>query len=88
MIAGARFGSAQGLAEASQLDAGTIQDFVRANPTAGADLMNVNPSYVFFRKIADLPDRNGPIGAWVAGTSPAMTAVGLDARVKPAHDGC
>ena len=54
---------AQGAAQPGQVDAGVIQDYVRANPTAGASLMNVNPSYVFFRKIADLPVDRGPIGA-------------------------
>ena len=35
---------AQGIARAGQVDAGTIQDYARANPAQGARLMNVNPS--------------------------------------------
>ena len=36
---------------------------MRRNPGAGQDLLNHNPSYVFFRKLADLPADKGPIGA-------------------------
>lgn len=53
----------QGIATEDQVDAETIQTFVRANPGVGAQLMNTNPSYVFFRKIGDLSSSQGPIGA-------------------------
>ena len=36
---------------------------MRSNPSLGADLLNINPSYIFFRKIADLTADKGPIGA-------------------------
>lgn len=54
---------ARGTATADQVSAQGIQSYVRANPAAGNALLNVNPSYVFFRKIADLPADKGPIGA-------------------------
>jgi membrane-bound lytic murein transglycosylase A len=38
-----------------------IQAWARANPTRVAELLNQNPSYVFFRELA--PSPNGPIGA-------------------------
>ena len=73
---------AQGIADASELDAGTIQDYVRANPTAGANLMNVNPSYVFFRKIADLPAEKGPIGA-MGRSITALRSIAIDPAFVP-----
>lgn len=46
-----------------QVSAQEIRAWVRNNPAAGRDLMNTNPSYVFFRKIATLNADDGPIGA-------------------------
>ena len=73
---------AQGIAEAGQVDAGTIQDYVRANPAQGARLMNVNPSYVFFRKIGDLASDKGPIGA-MGRSITAMRSVAIDPAFMP-----
>ncbi|MEO6301209.1 MAG: MltA domain-containing protein [Paracoccaceae bacterium] len=53
----------RGIFTLAQVSAGTIRQWVRANPAAGMDLLNVNPSYVFFRKLGDMPDTQGPIGA-------------------------
>jgi len=46
-----------------QVSAQAIRAWVARNPQAGAALLNVNPSYVFFRKLPDLPPEKGPIGA-------------------------
>jgi membrane-bound lytic murein transglycosylase A len=46
-----------------ELSAGVIQSYVRQNPRLGKELLNTNPSYVFFREIKDLPASSGPIGA-------------------------
>ncbi len=46
-----------------QVSAQAIRAWVSRNPQAGAALLNVNPSYVFFRKLPDLPPEKGPIGA-------------------------
>jgi membrane-bound lytic murein transglycosylase A len=72
----------QGIAQAGQVDAGTIQDYVRANPAQGANLMNVNPSYVFFRKIADLAADRGPIGALGRSITP-LRSVAIDPAFVP-----
>lgn len=40
-----------------------IRSWVKANPTAGAALLLQNPSFVFFRKVANLAPDQGPIGA-------------------------
>lgn len=73
---------AQGIATEDQVDAGSIQDFVRSNPGAGAALMNVNPSYVFFRKIADLAADRGPIGA-MGRSLTTLRSVAIDPRYVP-----
>ena len=46
-----------------EVSAQVIRAWVKRNPGPGQDLMNHNPSYVFFRKLADLPADKGPIGA-------------------------
>ena len=40
-----------------------IKAWVRANPSLGARLLHHNPSFVFFRRLPDLPAKKGPIGA-------------------------
>ncbi len=42
--------------------ADAIRAWLRADPARGARLMDENPSYVFFRELADLPPEAGPIG--------------------------
>ncbi|MBT9246842.1 MltA domain-containing protein [Gemmobacter fulvus] len=46
-----------------QVSAQTIRHWVRSNPGPGHALLETNPSYVFFRKLPDLPAHKGPIGA-------------------------
>ncbi len=46
-----------------QVSAQEIRAYVARNPQAGMALLNVNPSYVFFRTLLDLPAEKGPIGA-------------------------
>jgi len=46
-----------------QVSAQEIRAYVARNPQAGMALLNVNPSYVFFRTLPDLPAEKGPIGA-------------------------
>jgi membrane-bound lytic murein transglycosylase A len=53
----------RGLFEAHQVSAAVIKRWVSANPAEGRALLNHNPSYVFFRRIEDLPPELGPLGA-------------------------
>ena len=53
----------RGIFNRSQVSAETIRTYVRANPSSGMALLNFNPSYVFFRKLANLDAAKGPIGA-------------------------
>ncbi|MCF1708220.1 murein transglycosylase A [Tabrizicola sp. J26] len=70
----------RGIFDASEVSADVIQNWVRQNPGAGQSLMNTNPSFVFFRKIADLAPNEGPIGAM---GRPIMA--GRSVAIDPAH---
>lgn len=73
---------ARGTMSADQVSAQGIKSYVRNNPTSGNDLLNVNPSYIFFRKIADLPADNGPIGA-MGRSITTMRSVAIDPDFTP-----
>ena len=68
---------ARGMRTPDQVSAQDIRTYVRSNPAAGQDLLKVNPSYIFFRKIADLTPDQGPIGA-LGRPITAMRSVAVD----------
>jgi membrane-bound lytic murein transglycosylase A len=53
----------RGIYDAHQVSAQVIKNWVRRNPEAGQDLLFQNPSYVFFRRIDEVPPERGPLGA-------------------------
>ena len=53
----------RGIYNAHQVSAQVIKNWVRRNPEAGEELLFHNPSYVFFREIKHVTDRDGPLGA-------------------------
>ncbi len=53
----------RGIYNVHQVSAQVIKNWVRRNPIEGAELLLFNPSYVFFRRIDDLPPERGPRGA-------------------------
>jgi membrane-bound lytic murein transglycosylase A len=63
-----------------QVSASEIAAYVRTD--AGADLLNINPSYVFFREVADLSADEGPIGAMGRSITPLRT-VAVDPDYTP-----
>lgn len=64
----------------SDVSAQDIKAWVRANPAAGQELLNTNPSFVFFRPLPELPAHRGPIGAM------GRSITGLRSlAVDPAH---
>ncbi len=65
-----------------EVSAQEIRAYVRATGRAGLDLLNVNPSYVFFRKLADLPADKGPIGA-MGRSITALRSVAIDPAFTP-----
>ena len=73
---------ARGTMSADQVSAQGIRAYVQRNPTAGADLLNVNPSYIFFRKIDGLPADKGPIGA-MGKSITALRSVAIDPDFTP-----
>lgn len=73
---------ARGMRTPDQVSAQDIRLYVRSNPTAGNALLNVNPSYIFFRKIADLPADKGPIGAMGRSITP-LRSVAIDPEFTP-----
>lgn len=66
----------------ADVSAREIRSWVKANPAAGAALLNENPSFVFFRKIGNLPADRGPIGAMTRSLT-AMRSVAVDPAYVP-----
>ena len=72
----------RGTHTADQVSAPEIRAFVRRQPGAGQELLNTNPSYVFFRKLADLAPDQGPIGAMGRSVTP-LRSVAVDPAFIP-----
>lgn len=53
----------RGLFQPHQVSAGAIRRWVGQNPDAGRQLLQTNPSYVFFREVSAVPSDRGPLGA-------------------------
>lgn len=70
---------ARGAVPPGDISVQAIRDWCAQNPDQVADLLAVNPSYVFF-KLLDLPPEAGPIGTMGASVS-AMRSIAVD----PAH---
>jgi membrane-bound lytic murein transglycosylase A len=72
---------ARGVFTAETVTAEGIKDWIRANPAEGRDLMDLNPSWVFFR-VLDLPDDTGPLGCMGVPVT-ALRSVAVDPAVVP-----
>ena len=72
----------RGIMAAQDVSAGAIAAWVRRNPGFGEDLLNLNPSYIFFRRLDDLPADRGPIGAMGRSITP-MRSVAVDPAFTP-----
>jgi membrane-bound lytic murein transglycosylase A len=70
----------RGIYDAHQASAQVIKNWVRRNPEAGEDLLFHNPSYVFFRRIDEVPPERGPLGAMNRSVTRGRTLA-----VDPAH---
>lgn len=57
-----------------------IRDWVRENGAAGVEALYHNPSFIFFRKLPDLPHDRGPVGA-MGRSLTALRSIAVD----PAH---
>ncbi len=65
-----------------EVSAQEIKSYVRQTGAGGMALLNHNPSYVFFRKIADLPAEKGPIGA-MGRSITTLRSVAIDPAFTP-----
>lgn len=72
----------RGVFTIDEVSAQQIRAWVRRNGAAGTALLNANPSYVFFRKIADLPAEKGPIGA-MGRSITTLRSVAVDPKFTP-----
>ena len=72
---------ARGALRADALSAQSIAAWVRANPGAGAQVLNQNPSYIFFRTIG-LAEDQGPVGA-MGRSITALRSVAVDPAFVP-----
>lgn len=73
---------ARGTHTEDQVSAQKIKNYVGENPVAGADLLNANPSYVFFKTLPNLTADMGPIGAMGVSIS-ALRSVAIDPEYTP-----
>jgi membrane-bound lytic murein transglycosylase A len=72
----------RGLMTESDASAQSIRAFVRQNPAMGAELLTFNPSFVFFKKLPDLPASKGPIGA-IGRSISTLRSIAVDPEFTP-----
>lgn len=65
-----------------QVSAPEIANYVRSNPGTGRELLDTNPSYVFFRKIGTLNPEDGPIGA-MGRSITTLRSIAIDPKFTP-----
>lgn len=53
----------RGIFDAHQVSASVIRNWVRRNPDEGRELLQHNPSFIFFREVSTVPAASGPLGA-------------------------
>lgn len=53
----------RGVYDRHQVSAQVIRNWVSRNPQEGLELLNHNPSFVFFRRVSEVPPEKGPLGA-------------------------
>ncbi len=58
-----RYMGEEGLLPSHNLSAAAIRNWVRENGQRGLDVLNVNPSYIFFHEVEGLTADDGPVGA-------------------------
>ena len=73
---------ARGLLTVENASAQTIRAWLHENPALGADLMNCNPSFVFFKILPDVPDERGPIGTMGRSVT-ALRSIAVDPEFTP-----
>ena len=85
----------RGIYSVHQVSAEVIKNWVRRNPEAGRELLFHNPSFVFFRKLDNVPAERGPLGAMnrsvttlrTVAVDPAFVPLGAPVWVEKDGDG-
>jgi membrane-bound lytic murein transglycosylase A len=72
----------RGELEEHQVSAQAIRNWVQKNPDRGADLLNHNPSYVFFREVSQVDPSRGPLGAMNRSIT-AGRSIAVDPEIVP-----
>ncbi len=72
----------RGVYSVHQVSAQVIKNWVRRNPVEGLELLHHNPSYVFFRKLSNVPSDKGPLGAMNRSITDKRT-VAVDPKYTP-----
>ncbi|WP_373355349.1 murein transglycosylase A [Pseudoroseicyclus sp. CXY001] len=73
---------ARGLFEPHEVSFEAIRAWVRANPEEGVELLRQSDSYVFFRRVDDVPPSAGPLGAMNRSVT-AMRSLAVDPAFVP-----
>ncbi|MEM1373464.1 MAG: MltA domain-containing protein [Pseudomonadota bacterium] len=72
----------RGIFDAHEVSADVIRAWVARNGEAGRALLWHNPSFVFFREVADVPASKGPLGAMNRSVT-AMRSIAVDPAFTP-----
>jgi len=72
---------ARGEVPADAISVAAIRDWCAAHPDRAQDLLNTNPSYIFFR-VLDLPEGAGPVGSAGVSLTP-MISLAADPDIVP-----
>ncbi|MCR8724481.1 murein transglycosylase A [Frigidibacter sp. ROC022] len=72
----------RGVYKAHQVSASVIRNWVRRNGEEGLELLHHNPSFVFFRKVDEVPPEKGPLGAMNRSIT-AMRSIAVDPAFVP-----
>ena len=72
----------RGVYKAHQVSAQVIRNWVRRNPDDGRSLLQHNPSFVFFRRVSQVPADKGPLGAMNRSIT-RMRTVAVDPAYTP-----
>ncbi|MEL6642621.1 MAG: MltA domain-containing protein [Pseudomonadota bacterium] len=72
----------RGIYEPHQVSASVIRNWVRRNPEEGRELLQHNPSFIFFREVSAVPAANGPLGAMNRSIT-ALRSIAVDPDYTP-----
>lgn len=73
---------ARGAMRTADVNAGSIKDWLRANPADAPAVMRSNPRYIFFRELPPAPPEAGPPGSLGVPLTP-MRSVAVDPKRVP-----